>query len=52
MAEECDRISCISVLSDLDDGFGGLAVQVLQYIRDEIRGAALVSKHFYLYLED
>ena len=43
MIEECDRLTGVNVFADLDGGFGGLSVQCLQYLRDEVRGAVLVS---------
>lgn len=44
MLEECDHLTCINMLADIDDGFGGLAAQVLEYLRDEVRGAVMVGR--------
>jgi hypothetical protein len=41
MIEECDHLTCVNMMADLDDGFGGLGAQYLQYLRDEVRGATL-----------
>lgn len=46
LLEECDRVASVNTLTDLDDGFGGLAVQVLEYFRDEVHGALLVSVRY------
>lgn len=43
MLEDCDRVSCINMMVDIDDGFGGLGVQILEYLRDEVHGVMMVS---------
>ncbi len=36
LLEECDRVSCVNVMADIDDGFGGFAASFLEEIRDEV----------------
>ena len=40
--EECDHLSTVSMLSDIDGGYGGLAALVAQFIREESKNISMV----------
>ncbi len=42
LMEDCDRLSAVTLLADIDDGYGGLAEQITQFIREESRGITMV----------
>ena len=41
LMEECDRVSCVNVMADIDDGFSGLAASFIEEIREEVPRAFL-----------
>jgi hypothetical protein len=42
LLEESDSASCATLMADCHDGFAGLAVQIAQFLRDEMRSVAMV----------
>ena len=48
MLEESDHVSCVTLLADVDDGFGGLAVQIMEYLSDELRRTERVKFGTYI----
>ncbi len=43
MMEECDHLSTVSMLSDIDCGYGGLAALVAQFVREESKSLSMVG---------
>ena len=42
LMEDCDHLSALTLLADIDDGYGGLAEQIAQFVREESRGITMV----------